>query len=266
MSLIWRAWRFLQREGAGALARQAFRLLRSRLRLSRQRRIVFRHFLNRLRFRAVADPHKVIWVRPDDIEFTVVTSITAIPTDPGQVRGGSWDLDLVRVRDTVKYLGVRQHFEDGVAWEQTCLFGWLVKHLAQGPVDRCHDVEDVKRRCNSIDVLYRSIVENGFLLPSECGVRDDGRRDFVRVHIGRSGQLIFSGGGNHRLAIAKLLGIELIPVKVVVRHKQWQQLRDKVATQLREGSLRDSLNPDVGHPDLQDILAFREKTRTGGVL
>lgn len=34
------------------------------------------------------------------------------------------------------------------------------------------------------------------------------------VHLGREGEVIWGTGGNHRLAIARILGLESIPVRV----------------------------------------------------
>jgi len=52
----------------------------------------------------------------------------------------------------------------------------------------------------------------------------------VCVAIGRDGTL-YSDEGRHRLFIAKALGLEEIPVRVLVRHRMWQQIRDQTMLQ-----------------------------------
>jgi len=45
------------------------------------------------------------------------------------------------------------------------------------------------------------------------------------VLIGRSGEVMLGNQGNHRVAMAKLLGLEKVPCEVIVRHTVWQRLR-----------------------------------------
>ena len=71
----------------------------------------------------------------------------------------------------------------------------------------------------------------------------------LRGCIGPNGTYIISDG-RHRLALAKILGIDTVPVEVYLRHKQWQELRDDVHNNglcKSDEHLRD-------HPDLQDVL------------
>lgn len=63
----------------------------------------------------------------------------------------------------------------------------------------------------------------------------------ISIHIGRNGELIFHDGRN-RLSIAKILGLDSIPVVVLVRHKQWQDTRDRLTN--------DNSREEPTHPDL----------------
>lgn len=67
----------------------------------------------------------------------------------------------------------------------------------------------------------------------------------VLVDIGRDGSLLL-GNGRHRLAIAKLLEVDAIPVGVLVRHADWIVHRDAVADGER-------VPDDPEHPDLADL-------------
>ncbi len=69
------------------------------------------------------------------------------------------------------------------------------------------------------------------------------------VVIDRDGEIIWRDGF-HRFAIANIAGVERIPVQVVCRHKQWQELREKIYNNgLPDGheNLRD-------HPDLECVI------------
>jgi len=63
----------------------------------------------------------------------------------------------------------------------------------------------------------------------------------VTVDIARDGTIICFCG-QHRLAIAKILDIDAIPVRVRLRHLQWQYKRDAI--------WRDE-HPTEEHPDIK---------------
>ena len=44
--------------------------------------------------------------------------------------------------------------------------------------------------------------------------------DGIFVHVGRSGDIIFGGGGAHRLAIAQGLKLERVPAQLGVVHRE----------------------------------------------
>jgi len=72
----------------------------------------------------------------------------------------------------------------------------------------------------------------------------------VTVNISRDGKYLFQNG-RHRLSVALVLGIEKIPVKVLVRHDDWVLLRKKILKiASRSGG---TLYQPALHLDLMDI-------------
>ncbi|WP_276255302.1 hypothetical protein [Halomontanus rarus] len=69
----------------------------------------------------------------------------------------------------------------------------------------------------------------------------------IRVAVGRDGRFILESG-RHRLAVARLLGLEEIPVHVLRRHERWQARRDRVVLTGVDGG---------DHPDLADLTPGR---------
>ncbi|WP_207586229.1 hypothetical protein [Halomontanus rarus] len=69
----------------------------------------------------------------------------------------------------------------------------------------------------------------------------------ISVAVGRDGRFILESG-RHRLAIARLLGLEEIPVHVLRRHERWQARRDRVVLTGVDGG---------DHPDLADLTPGR---------
>lgn len=94
--------------------------------------------------------------------------------------------------------------------------------------------------------------ETGTGIGIETGTRTDNaplppaKRE-IRVAVGRDGRFILESG-RHRLAIARLLGLEEIPVHVLRRHERWQARRDRVVLTGVGGG---------DHPDLADLTPGR---------
>ena len=122
---------------------------------------------------------------------------------------------------------------------------------------------ELDERYQYLDRLIESIRRHGFKLSQEVrlqgedkGVAADPRfGSEVSVNIGRDGHYLFQDG-RHRLAIAQILGIPRIPVKVLVRHAQWVEFRQFMTSLARSGgasSRANELYQNPIHPDLQDI-------------
>jgi hypothetical protein len=232
--------------------------------------------LRRLRREATVEPFAVVDVDPDRIEY--ILGANALPrqtregdTFPdskfkyaGRVVGGDWDDTDRRFTDSELYRSFRAHFEDGVDWAATPFFETVVDHIQRGTVLwGCTTAAEFRARCRELDRLYEAIRTHGFLSQRELtrqDVRDpvDDRSvpepHLVRlvnheltVCVGRDGELLFMDGRD-RLAMAKLLDVETVPVWILVRHRQWQQLRTAVERQSVPAS---SLTPaQRSHPDL----------------
>lgn len=178
----------------------------------------------------------------------------------GTVRAGDWDRGGVPVRETELYRSFRAHFQHGVPWPDTAFFQTVLDHLRDGvELWGCTTPGEFRERCERLDALYRDIDANGYKSQAELTDADDAVlaaedsrlarfvRDEVTVCVGRDGDLLFLDGRN-RLAIAILLGLDAIPVWILVRHRRWQQFRERVAS----GAVpRSSLPARLrDHPDL----------------
>ena len=145
----------------------------------------------------------------------------------------------------VLYQSCRAHFERGVAWEETKFYDWLMEPRTR-PVARYETAEAVKSRLAALDELYEKMKHDGYKSQAELGtsrLKPDAY-DEVLVNIGRDGQFILEDG-RHRLTLAKIIGLESIPVRVFVRHPDWQQRR--------MASLDGTLPEPLDHPDLRGL-------------
>ena len=228
----------------------------------------------RLGHAAPIDPGRLLWVDPDAIQRTV--SWTEISADrkgaehprfqapnyrlAGQVFGGDWDRREAWFEQSTLFQSFVAHFERGVPWEQTALYEESRDAISAGAtLWGCETPDAFDRRCAELDRLYDRIAD-GYRTQTELrtpahpiSAVDRLYRAVwgeIAVSIGRDGEWVFVDGRN-RLAIAKLQGIAAVPVVVLVRHSEWQQLRNRVA----RGAVEPAGLPDAvrTHPDLEQL-------------
>jgi len=215
-----------------------------------------------------ADPFKLIQVDPARIE----TISTGTKREYGSVVDGSWDRKGKSIEDDRVFQSMRQHFDDGVPWDETPLFEWFRDRIESGD-PTAWTYEQYRSRFESVDDVYERINRDGYRSQRTLFDVDASRTlrqnndcihpylNEVGVDIARDGTLRWRSGGCHRLFIAKLLDVPAIPVKVWSRHREWQAIRN----QLRDGRSLEvdeiSTVSHVGsHPDLADIERITDKT------
>ena len=189
---------------------------------------------------AVADPMKLLYIDPTEITRSANKRFDKY-WDVGRIVGGDWDTDTRALHTHPKFVAVRERYENGASWEETGIFEYLLERLEdEGRVDGCYSLAEIEQRYSYIDELYRSMEEDRY---QEQKVDDV--LDHICVCISRDGRFLFSGGGTHRLAIAQVLQLDAVPVRAVVRHREWQRKREAVhATPTKS---------EDDHPDLRAL-------------
>lgn len=129
---------------------------------------------------------------------------------------GDWDIARrALIENTEKHRSVRQHFVDGVPWAETEIFrGGYARRFARGDKVRgCANVADLieayHERC---DPVWESLKRDGWI------ERVDGVVQAPRAYLARDGEVILGNDGNHRIAMAKLLGLTWVLVRVETWH------------------------------------------------
>ncbi|WP_152042765.1 hypothetical protein [Salinigranum salinum] len=197
------------------------------------------------------DPFRLFFVDPDRItrftgrEFPVWKSRWA---DFGAVMDGDWDqrdyppihpsyrgsnisLYLAeRFSETRLYRGLTDHFVDGVPWEDIDFVTELVGRVRSTETEVWQGfatAEGIYQYCHKLDRLYRNMRDQGCLSMRELNAREGRLMRFrevmeneILVDVSRTGELLFVTG-RHRLSMAKILGLDRVPVAVVVRHPEW---------------------------------------------
>lgn len=235
----------------GELAATAQRLaspFRRRFPLDAWRRVharLRRHFPEQF---TDADPFTVRWIDPDRITETVIETSPKYP-QWGRVIGGAWDRETTPFEQQAVPQAIVERFEEGREWQETMLYDAFVTQLARfGNAWGYTTLDGFESRCQEIERLYRTIEREGYR--SQRALRNDGVNatpvlDEINVDIGRDGRLLWRAYGQHRLAIAKCLDIDSVPVFFHRRHREWQATRTAVQR-------ADSEYTADSHPDLWD--------------
>lgn len=137
----------------------------------------------------------------------------------GTVIQGEWDQGGVSIERLPEVEGVRMLLEDGTDIRDIPYFQRCADYIAAGhEVWGYKDIETFyHKRPKDLRQLAESIRSQG-VVPQQELAGSAGILDEISVNIDRNGNPIFNTKGHHRLAIARLLNIETIPVLVVVRH------------------------------------------------
>lgn len=225
-----------------------------------------------------ANLFKLIHVPPDQIQYC--SPRFADKWDlVGRVVAGEWDRSPVRFDEASFVDGVDASFHrsldlrftEGVEWEETPFVQQTLERVAEGNTTwTCANQDDVKEKCARVDRLYERITEHGYMTQEQrrrAGIPDlkPSRRtqifqwlkaytvvgkDEVTVNVARDGTLLLFSG-KHRLSITKILDLDSIPVLVLARHREWQDVRDTLNERNDPSAV---LSPErLCHPDLRDL-------------
>lgn len=150
----------------------------------------------------------VHWVGPLSIRFKIS------PHD--DLRGeapGDWDLKRrFPLADAVKHKAIRQRYAEGRRWEDTDLFTITYpKRFARGETVRGEPTLEalLAQYYGRVDRMFADLKRGGF--------REDCRLPVLLI--GRGGEVFIGNQGNHRLAMAQVLGLDRIAGEVLCRHK-----------------------------------------------
>ncbi len=172
--------------------------------------------------------------------------------------------------DGTVYRAFRAVFLRGESWEETEWFRRNLRLVEAGKtVWNCRTKQEWLDRLNGdVRALYESIRTHGFLeqeaiaekargntgefgqfvregYPSTVGANHE-----IKLGINEDGRLLFLDG-RHRLAIAKLLGIERIPVRIVFVHQAFLE-RQPEWSSTAEGR---AVGPEHDNAALQHVIA-----------
>jgi hypothetical protein len=85
--------------------------------------------------------------------------------------------------------------------------------------------QEASNRFAVLDALHVSLLRDGWLPHTEVGA------PFLRemaVAIGRDGRVLRNSGGLHRLILSRIVGLETVPIRVLVEHPELDGVPDVI--------------------------------------
>jgi hypothetical protein len=197
------------------------------------------------------------YVSPSEIRYSSLKEFDRHNFE-GKIIGGDWDKLKKPFEEQDVYVALKEVCQNGKQWKDTLFYQRMLDKIAKGLLPfGCKNKAELDRQCESLSSLYQRIKSTGYKAQAELAAleKDDyplNLDDEIVVSIGRYGDLLFSNGA-HRLAIAKLLGVEKIPIKIAVRHPQWVHFKKEIVD--FAGRHRGKIYQPITHPDLSQIPA-----------
>jgi len=144
---------------------------------------------------------------------------------------GNWDRALNPVETDFRFRGVQEFLRDELPFEQTALYPREYDPRLPDPE------EFARKRSAFIRKMYEDLMRDSRLRSnSDYGADEDPAATTaeISIAIGRDGQPILADGW-HRLSIARVAGIERVPARVVLRHREWAEFYEHVADTFERG-------------------------------
>jgi len=169
---------------------------------------------------------ELTWIDPDDVNYYDTERLFS---SMYFVQNGDWDFKKAPLDDKLQMKIVKELFVNGVEITQMEAFPSLIEKKLGG--SSTHSYEEAKNQViedyQKLQKIFDDIQKNRYKTQEELGESPKNRFNTwyneIRVSIGRNGEYILSGSGNHRLAIAKTLKLKSVPVLVIRKHYLYEK-------------------------------------------
>lgn len=154
-----------------------------------------------------------VWIDPQQIRFKISPH-----NDLRGVASGDWDLDRrFPLSEAVKHRAIVQRYSEGLRWEDTDLFKDVYsRRIRNEPIRGEATLEGLLAQYyGRVDSMFKSLKRKGFKKGGPL----------PRLLIGRDGEIFIGNQGNHRLAMAQVLGLERFAGEILCRHSEFRQSR-----------------------------------------
>lgn len=207
-------------------------------------RLKLRYYKNKLKYgKAAPNPFEILWINPEKIQ-----KFSAKEYRPpkkrfkqlGTVKGGDWDINTFEklskasrendeyqrykiyhknvISNTIFFTSLKKVLINCNNWEETEYWSFLKS--------KYHESLPAKKKTKKIEKAYHKIDDEGFTAAKNINNKKFSFNHFddIIVDISRKGEFLLRDG-RHRIAVAKLLDADKVPVRIATRHFKWQKKR-----------------------------------------
>lgn len=214
-----------------------------------------------------ADPFDLVTVDPRAVTH-VSNRAKGWDSWLGEVVGGDWDRRSVPLDEVPIVRIVADYVESGEPLD--------CDRYRRYYAEESRRTEPFDVRCERLTNLVWDIERDGYRTQRELlecedlytlqGENNDTVHPLVneiRLDIDRDGGFHHWRCGLHRLAIARALGIERVPVLIGTRHAEWQAIRDQFRRASSVDDVPEALWVHADHPDLRGLVPDSRPGRDG---
>jgi len=211
------------------------------------------------------NPRNYIWIDPNEIHLAEWIPINKNNWNLSHVIGGDWDKKKLKfeknpfrhqknIETNIVYESLQEHFINEVPWENTKLFDNVIygDMYWRGIKTK----KEFEQRCDQLDQLFDIMEKKGYQTYQQRTGSPPKYPEEIKVMVGREGNFFFVDG-KHRLSIAKILGLDNVAVNIVVRHKRWQKIREKIYNH----NIDKNNGCFFNHPDIQNSKCRNKRIR-----
>ena len=207
---------------------------------------------------------------PDQIKYKInQNSFGYQYTQMGRIETGDFPAAAVRFEHYYVYTSLYDHFVNGAAWSETAYYTMAFDQVDATDLgwSQIPDYETLETFFANLDDLYESLSADGYLTYDELNQHTGGglfsfirepinAHDEVFIDIGRNGELLLTDG-RHRTAMAKILSLDAIPVRILARHREWCGFRHDLLQAIRSDASGMSKYP-IAHPEFEHLESHYE--------
>ena len=204
------------------------------------------------------------YANPKDVNKKINPNSFGYPyAQVGRIETGEFPQSSVQFEHYYLYTSLREHFANDTPWEETAYYTMAFDQINATDLGwgQINDYTELDGFFQDIDDLYASIDAEGYREQRDLVSVGDSLLDSnvlnplrtyseVFIDVGKNGELLLTDG-RHRLAIARILELDQIPVQIVARHREWCLLRRRIERYLNQQG-GTSKHP-IRHPEFSHI-------------
>lgn len=163
---------------------------------------------------------ELIFLNPDDVVKRISARDIEYKYHSAMVVD-SWNNEKeLYIAEEEKTKAIYRRYVSNCSWEESGYVDILLDDIKKGLCTDLNNKEQIIRRCEGLDKLFEEIKRDR-IIKSRKEINRFNYREIggIEISISNNGELIKTHGGNHRLILAKIFNMEIIPAVIGLVHE-----------------------------------------------